>query len=53
MELNKKKKGVGGIVIAIIAIIALAIIVLIPSYNGLVTVSYTHLDVYKRQYLHK
>ena len=36
MELNKKRKGVGGIVIAIIAIIALAIIVLIPSYNGLV-----------------
>ena len=36
MELNKKRKGVGGIVIAIIAVIALAIIVLIPSYNGLV-----------------
>ena len=36
MEINKKRRGVGGIVIAIIAIIALAIIVLIPSYNGLV-----------------
>ena len=36
MKLNKKRKGVSGIVIAIIAIIAVLAIFLIPSYNGLV-----------------
>lgn len=36
MKLNKKRKGVSGIVIAIIAIIAVLALFLIPSYNGLV-----------------
>ncbi len=36
MKLNKKRKGVSGIVIAIIAIISVLAIFLIPSYNGLV-----------------
>ena len=36
MEINKKRKGLSGTVIAIVAIIALAIIILVPSYNGLV-----------------
>ena|SRR5690625_3549736 len=36
MEFKQRRRGAAGIVIAIIAIIALALFILVPSYNGLV-----------------
>ena len=36
MEFKQRRMGAAGIIIAIIAIIALALFILVPSYNGLV-----------------
>lgn len=36
MEFKQRRRGAAGIIIAIVAIIALALFILVPSYNGLV-----------------